>query len=76
MRIIEFIGFSPYDPALPLSKKVVIWRSYNGLTQKETANLAGIDPCTLSRLERNQIRSSSKAAIYASKIRTRILERL
>jgi transcriptional regulator with XRE-family HTH domain len=53
-KIIKFISFCPYDATWNISKKVIIWRTYNGLSQKQMAQLANVDPTTLSRLEQGK----------------------
>jgi len=73
--IIEFIRYCPYDVRLPTHKKVVLWRSYNGLTQKEMARLVGIDPTTLARLENGRIRMSSHSALYIDRLRAALRAR-
>jgi len=53
--ILEFLG---YDPARgeprTLGEKLLKYRQDRGMTQKELAREIGIDPTTLSRLERNR----------------------
>ena len=53
-EIINFIGFCPYDSSLPIFQKLIIWRSFNGISQKEMAELIGVDPSTLARWEQNK----------------------
>jgi len=54
-KIIEFLS---YDPMLgapkSLSEELLQFRKRRGMSQKEMAKQIGIDPTTLSRLERNQ----------------------
>jgi len=54
-RIVEFLGYEPpfVQPAT-LGEKLLEYRKARGITQKELACKIGIDPTTLSRLERNQ----------------------
>lgn len=70
-NVIDFIGYCPYDLALAASDKMIIWRSYNGLTQKEMAKLARIDPGTLSRIEKGKM-ESTKAKLYMARVKTLI----
>jgi transcriptional regulator with XRE-family HTH domain len=74
--IIEFIGYCPYDVRLAFGEKVVLWRCCNGMTQEETARLAGIDPSTLSSIERGRIRDKSKRHIYLGRILSSLSEHL
>ena len=54
-KVLEFLG---YDPALSepkaLGEKLLKYRRDRGMTQMELAWRIGIDPTTLSRLERNK----------------------
>ncbi|MBI2618779.1 MAG: transcriptional regulator [Ignavibacteriales bacterium] len=52
-RILDFLGYDP-APAEPrtLGEKLLKYRKDRGITQKELARRIGIDPTTLSRLER------------------------
>ncbi len=58
----EIIGFLGYDPSegcpKTLGERVLQYRKSCGVSQKELANRIGIDPTTLSRLERNWVRCS------------------
>jgi DNA-binding XRE family transcriptional regulator len=53
-RIIEFLGYDPVS-SVPknLGEKLCQYRKSHGLNQKQLAKMIGIDPTTLSRLERN-----------------------
>jgi transcriptional regulator with XRE-family HTH domain len=54
-RIIKFLG---YEPPLPqpgtLGERIKHYRYLRGITQEDLAKEIGIDPGTLSRLERNR----------------------
>jgi transcriptional regulator with XRE-family HTH domain len=54
-KILEFLGYdpAPSEPAT-LGEKLLKYRRERGMTQKELARRIGIDPTTLSRLERNK----------------------
>jgi len=53
-RILEFLGYDPAPCELKtLGKKLLKYRRDRGMTQKELAQRIGIDPTTLSALERN-----------------------
>jgi len=54
-RIIEFLGYEPDGPKpVTLGDRIKRYRYLKGITQKELARQIGIDPTTLSRIERNQ----------------------
>ncbi len=73
-KIIEFLGYCPYDSALPIYEKLVIWRKHCGLSQKAMARLVGIDPSTLGRLEKGAIRSSDMQMSYVSRVKEKLGE--
>jgi transcriptional regulator with XRE-family HTH domain len=54
-KIIQFLGYDP-SASKPETRgeKLLRYRKYRGMTQKELAKLIGIDPTTLSMLERNR----------------------
>lgn len=53
--ILEFLGYDPApDEPTTLGEKLRKYRMHRGITQKELARQVGIDPTTLSRLERNK----------------------
>ena len=53
--VLEFLGYDPAPIATEtLGEKLLKYRRDRGITQKELAQQIGIDPTTLSRLERNQ----------------------
>jgi len=54
-RIIEFLGYDPSPEPSTLAEKLLAARTDNGLTQKEMAKRLGVDPTTLSRLERGRV---------------------
>lgn len=58
-KIVEFLGYDPM-PGNPktLGEEALQYRRSKGMTQKELAKRMGIDPTTLSRLERNRGRCS------------------
>ena len=58
--VISFLGYDPSNGDLQtLGAKVLYYRKRRGLSQKELAKLIGIDPTTLSRIERNRGRCST-----------------
>ncbi|MCA1636794.1 MAG: transcriptional regulator [Acidobacteria bacterium] len=52
--IINFLGFCPYYSNLPISQKLIIWRSVKGIRQGVMAQLIGIDQSTLARWEQGR----------------------
>jgi transcriptional regulator with XRE-family HTH domain len=56
-KIIEFLGYDPMPTNFKaLHETLLQYRKSRGMTQKELAKQIGIDPATLSRLERNRSR--------------------
>ena len=54
-RIIDFMGYEPPpDEQHSLGERIRRYRYLHGISQKELARQIGIDPTTLSRLERNR----------------------
>jgi DNA-binding XRE family transcriptional regulator len=54
-RIIEFLGYEPQMPKpSTLGDRILQYRHIKGISQKELAKQMGIDPGTLSRLERER----------------------
>jgi transcriptional regulator with XRE-family HTH domain len=53
--IIRFLGYEPSMPkAATLGERILQYRRLKGISQKELARQMGVDPSTLSRLERNR----------------------
>ncbi len=58
-KIIEFLGYVPFDTStLSVGERIVVYRRLLGLSQKELASRLGIDPCTLSKWERDKLKLS------------------
>ena len=54
-KIIKFLGYDPMrKDSETLGEKVLEFRLSRGVNQMQLARRLGIDPTTLSRLERNQ----------------------
>ena len=54
-RIIEFLGYVPFDTSnLSAGERIVVYRRLLGISQKKLAHRLGIDPCTLSKWERDK----------------------
>jgi transcriptional regulator with XRE-family HTH domain len=51
--IIRFLGYSP-PPATSWAERLVSGRRVLGISQKESTNRIGVDPCTLVRWERGE----------------------
>ena len=50
--IIEFLGYVPFDlKADSMASRSKYYRYVNGLRQKDLANIIGVDPGTISRIE-------------------------
>jgi transcriptional regulator with XRE-family HTH domain len=55
----EFLGYCPYEPSPTLgSQLIAIRQKFLGITQEKMARAIGIDPTTLSRIERTDARRS------------------
>lgn len=59
-RIINFIGFCPYDPAAPLIERLKTVRESFGLTQEKLAAIMNIDESTIAKWERGEHQPSRK----------------
>jgi transcriptional regulator with XRE-family HTH domain len=58
-RIMDFLGYCPYEPAPSLGARLkAIRQKFLGISQEAMARAVGIDPTTLSRIERADIRIS------------------
>lgn len=56
-RVIAFLGYDPFaNSPMTLGEQLMKYRQYRGLNQKQLAKQIGIDPTTLSRLERSKER--------------------
>ena len=51
LRIIRFLGYYPYTPALSTSEKLKMWRQSLGFSQASMAEALGIDEDTWRRWE-------------------------
>ena len=52
--ILKFLGYNPLPAPQTLSEQLLSYRRINGLSQRDMANSLGINPCTLSTLERGK----------------------
>ena len=48
-KIIEFLGYVPYDPQMSFGEKLFCWRRCLGMSQKEFARMVGVGPSTVLR---------------------------
>lgn len=55
-RIIEFLGYCPYDATLPWREKLKIWREALGFSQERLALTVGIHESTIQKWERGSHR--------------------
>ena len=53
-KVVEFLGFNPFQKCDTLAQQIVSHRTALGTTQKEFAQQLGIDPSTLARWERGE----------------------
>lgn len=53
-RVIEFIGYCPYDASLSWGLKLKERRENFGLSIKELAQILKVDPCTIAYWEREE----------------------
>jgi transcriptional regulator with XRE-family HTH domain len=53
-RIIRFLGYCPYTPALSTSENIKKWRQNLGFSQESMAEALGIDESTWRRWEAGQ----------------------
>jgi transcriptional regulator with XRE-family HTH domain len=59
-QIIQFLGYCPYTPGLPLSGKLKIWRQSLGFSQEKVATALGVDEGTWRRWEAGQRQPAPK----------------
>lgn len=53
-KIVEFLGYIPFDGGRSLGERIANCRKLLGLNQKELANLLGVDPYTVSCWEKDE----------------------
>jgi transcriptional regulator with XRE-family HTH domain len=53
-KVVEFLGFNPFQKCDTLAQHMVGHRKSFGITQKEFARKLGVDPSTLARWERGE----------------------
>ncbi|MFQ5965235.1 MAG: helix-turn-helix domain-containing protein [Candidatus Scalinduaceae bacterium] len=60
-KIIEFLGYVPFNTSnLSVGERIVVYRKLHGLSQKKLAHKLDIDPCTLSKWERDKRKPSER----------------
>jgi transcriptional regulator with XRE-family HTH domain len=62
-RIIDFLGYVPYNPGWSFGKRLRAIRSALGLSQEELATRAGLDESTVAKWEREGHRPSRQKMI-------------
>lgn len=63
--IIRFLGYNPTPPSHRWADRLVQARTALGLSQKESAQELGVDPCTLARWERGEREPKGALAVSA-----------
>jgi transcriptional regulator with XRE-family HTH domain len=53
-KIIEFLGYIPFEEPKTLGERIIYYRRLTGMIQKELAGKLNIDPTTLARWEREE----------------------
>ncbi len=53
-KIVEFLGYIPFEEPETLGERIVYYRRLAGMTQWELARKLGVDPTTLARWERGE----------------------
>ena len=53
-KVVEFLGFNPFQNGDTLAQRLINRRKALGITQKEFARQIGVDPSTLARWERGE----------------------
>lgn len=53
-KIAQFLGFNPYSEGPTLAERLVTYRKFRGLRQKDFARHLGIDPSTLAAYEQGR----------------------
>ena len=65
--IVSFLGYGPFEASgESLGKRLLDYRKQSGLSQKKLAREIGIDPSTLSRLEKDSPRCFNKVVKKAA----------
>jgi transcriptional regulator with XRE-family HTH domain len=60
-KVIEFIGFCPFNASLPLGLRLRERRENFGLSVKRLAQLLGVNPCTITSWEQCQHQPQPKS---------------
>jgi transcriptional regulator with XRE-family HTH domain len=55
-KVIDFLGYAPYDPAWTFGRWLRAVRSTLGLSQEQLAKRAGLDESTIAKWEREERR--------------------
>jgi DNA-binding XRE family transcriptional regulator len=57
-KVIDFLGYAPYDPAWTFGRWLRAVRSTLGLSQEQLAKRAGLDESTIAKWEREKHKPS------------------
>ena len=56
----RFLDYNPFPRPASLGEELVLYLKFRGLSQKQMAQVLGVDPTTLARWERGQRLPSAK----------------
>ncbi|MEW8050184.1 MAG: helix-turn-helix transcriptional regulator [Candidatus Thiodiazotropha sp.] len=56
--IMDFLGYCPYQRGDTLGRKIMLHRTYQGLSQRDLARIVGVDRGSISRWEAGEILAS------------------
>jgi len=59
-HIIAFLGYVPYDPMLSLGRKLIVWRTSWGLSQRAMAERIDVVTSTVAEWEQGKRTPSTK----------------
>jgi transcriptional regulator with XRE-family HTH domain len=64
-KVVEFLGFNPFQQCGTLAQRIVSHRKAPRLTQKDSARQLGVDPSTHARLERGELEPKGRYVVAA-----------
>ena len=67
-KIIEFLGYCPFDPGWTPGERQIWIRRYLGLSQEAMARRLKVDPGTLAKWERGKKRPEGRSLIRLLKL--------
>jgi transcriptional regulator with XRE-family HTH domain len=62
-KVVEFLGFDPFQKCDTLAQQIVSHRKALGITQKDFARQPGVDPSSLAKWERNERVPKGRCAV-------------